>query len=130
MRVTPENITKLNENEIFVFGSNTAGIHGLGAAKLALQFGAVFGQGIGMFGSTYAIPTKDLYIKTLSLYKINNYVNDFIAFTEQHKSLKFLVTKIGCGLAGFKPEQIAPMFKKALTLENVYLPQDFIECIS
>jgi len=130
MKTSPEIINELGPNEIFVFGSNTAGIHGLGAAKQALQFGAVLGQGIGFFGRTYAIPTKDHRIKTLPLSRVAEYVSDFIDFTEQHESLKFLVTKIGCGLAGFSSSEIAPLFKRALNLENIYLPQEFINIIS
>ncbi len=109
--------------EVFVFGSNLAGIHGAGAAKVAHQkFGAVWGGGVGFSvisdtitgGSyTYAIPTKDQKINTIPLEDIKTYVDDFIEFTEKHPDLSYFVTRIGCGLAGYKDEQIAPMFKDA-----------------
>ncbi len=128
MRITPEIITELKANEIFVFGSNTAGKHGAGAARLAhKKFGAVYGVGIGLCGNSYAIPTKDDYIRTLPLHYIQNYVNDFIQFARETPSLNFLVTAIGTGLAGYSVKDIAPMFTDVLELENVYLPQSFID---
>lgn len=112
---------------IFVFGSNTAGIHGAGAARAAmLQHGAVMGVGVGPSGASYAIPTKG-HIKrlnsvkvgdTLPLKVIHEYVVQFNRYARQHPELDFQVTQIGCGLAGLKPEWIAPMFKKAP--ENCY----------
>jgi hypothetical protein len=122
--VVPENILKLKDNEIFVFGSNMAGIHGAGAAVIAKKlFGAQQGKGYGLYGKTFAIPTKDQNIKTISLDKIKNYVNGFIHEAEDHKELTFLVTRIGCGLAGYTDEQIAPLFKN--TPKNVLLPKQW-----
>ena len=119
---TPDWITELKDNEIFVFGSNLAGAHGGGAARLACQrFGAVWGQGVGLQGQSYAIPTMQGDVET-----IKPYVDDFIEFARMHPELRFLVTRIGCGIAGFKPEEIAPLFAEALEMENVILPEDFV----
>ncbi len=127
MRITPNNITKLEPNQIFVFGSNESGIHGAGAAKQAREFGAVLGQGYGLQGSTYAIPTKGPYAQnTLSLDKIKIYVDRFIEFAIKRPNLTFLVTEIGCGLAGLKQQDVGPLFKDAINLENVYLPAKFL----
>jgi hypothetical protein len=124
MKFTPENITELQKNEIFVFGSNEAGRHGAGAAKLAFdKFGAEWGNGIGMQGQTYAIPTKDFDIITLPLDIIKQYVDEFLEFAKYNSEFIFLVTQIGCGLAGRTPKEIAPMFK--LHSDNVILPQVF-----
>ena len=112
---TPERITELRENEIFVFGSNLAGAHGGGAALLAYRkFGAVWGQGVGLQGQSYGIPTMHGGVET-----IRPYVDEFIAFAKQHPELTFLVTKIGCGIAGFSVAEIAPLFASALDVENV-----------
>lgn len=120
---TPERITELRENEIFVFGSNLAGAHGGGAALLAYRkFGAVWGQGVGLQGQSYGIPTMHGGVET-----IRPYVDEFIAFAKQHPELTFLVTKIGCGIAGFSVAEIAPLFASALDVENVLLPQEFVE---
>lgn len=109
-RYTPERISILAENEIFVFGSNLAGAHAGGAARLAYdRFGAVWGKGVGLHGKTYAIPTMQGGIET-----IKPYVTGFIRFATEHTELTFLVTRIGCGIAGFKDEEIAPLFKEAL----------------
>jgi len=128
LRITPENITKLKRKEIFVFGSNEAGMHSAGAAKIAHEkFRAVYGVGFG-FGFekvSFAIPTKDWNISKLDLPIIQFYVWRFLAFARNRQDLKFLVTEIGCGLAGYTPEEIAPMFREAVNLENVYLPQRF-----
>ncbi len=122
---TPDFITELKDNEIFVFGSNLAGAHGGGAARIAYQkFGAVWGQGVGLHGRTYAIPTMHGGVDAIS-----PYVDDFVAFASEHKEYKFLVTKIGCGIAGFTFEEIAPLFTKALELDNVTLPREFVEII-
>lgn len=131
-RITPEDIKRLNADEIFVFGSNESGIHGSGAAKLALQFGARYGQGFGTSGSTFALPTKDWEIETLPLYIIDNYVQRFLSFarTERVKGFKFLITQIGCGLAGYTPRDVAPLFEDAIDYKNVYLPQSFIDIIT
>jgi hypothetical protein len=99
---------------IFVFGSNLAGRHGAGAARVALlHHGAVYGNGIGKEGNSYAIPTKDTRIESLPLHDIQKYVSSFIEYADRHPELDFQVTQIGCGLAGFTPEQIAPMFEAA-----------------
>jgi len=110
---------------IFVFGSNLAGRHGKGAALYARQYhGAIYGQGVGLQGSSYAIPTKDAQIRTLPLNQIQQHVDDFNTFAASRPDLTFQVTPIGCGLAGYKPDQIAPMFKGAPT--NCILPDAFI----
>lgn len=122
---TPERITALLANEIFVFGSNLAGMHGGGAARLAYErFGAVWGQGVGLQGQSYAIPTMQGGVKT-----IKPYVDEFYRFAVKHPEYKFLVTRIGCGIAGFTPEDIAPLFISAIELNNVVLPKDFVEVI-
>lgn len=111
-------------NRIFVFGSNTAGIHGAGAAKTAaLCYGAIFGQGVGLQGCSYAIPTKDGDLRTLSLETINHYVDEFLDFAWERNDLYFFVTRIGCGLAGYTDEQIAPMFREAPL--NCELPENW-----
>jgi len=112
-----------------VFGSNEIGRHGKGAAKQAISFGAKYGQGVGIQGSTYAIPTKDKNIKTLSLDKIKSYINDFIEYAENNKNKIFLVTEIGTGLAGYKYKDIAPLFKNAKFLTNVHFSDNFWEYI-
>lgn len=125
---TPEFISKLKENEIFVFGSNLAGTHGGGAARLAYErFGAVWGQGVGLQGQSYAIPTMQGGVET-----IQPYVDDFIRFAKQHQELKFLVTRIGCGIAGFKDSEIAPLFYHATdsTARNIILPMEFAEIVN
>lgn len=117
-------ITRLNQSEIFVFGSNEAGRHGAGAAK----WGAKYGQGEGLQGLTYAIPTKDHNIRTLPLEKIDIYVARFFSFALAHSGLTFLVTPIGCGLAGYKPEDIAPLFLKhsPSLIPNIRMPEEFL----
>ena len=122
-RCTPEYITSLNRNEIFVFGSNLDGLHGGGAARAALDhFGAVWGQGVGLQGQSYAIPTMQGGVET-----IKPYVDDFILFAAEHPELTFYVTRIGCGIAGFRDEEIAPLFKEALNMDNVVLPMSFYD---
>lgn len=129
-RITPRNITELFKNQIFVFGSNLSGRHGKGAAKTALRWGAIYGQASGIQGKTYAIPTKDEGINNALLINcIKTFVNTFIEFAAMNPDLEFLVTKIGCGLAGHKIEDIAPLFKKAINLENVFLPIEFYSMI-
>lgn len=126
MRITPELITKVDDDEIFVFGSNQSGIHGKGAAHDALAFGAVWGQPSGIQGRTYGIPTKNASItKTLPLSKIAGYVTKFVEFAKEHPELTFYVTEIGCGLAGLTPKEVAPLFRGCDELENVYLPRRF-----
>jgi hypothetical protein len=125
-RVTPENIVSLSEGEVFVFGSNEGGRHGKGAAKTALGFGAKWGQASGIQGKTYGIPTKDASIRrTLTINEIRQYVNEFIEWAKYHSGNTFLVTEIGCGLAGYKPKDIAPLFEKAIDIENIHLPKSF-----
>ncbi len=122
---TPAWIKELKENEIFVFGSNLGGFHGGGAARVALnQFGAVWGQGVGLQGQSYAIPTMHGGVDV-----IKPYVDEFIAFAREHRELKFLVTPIGCGIAGFAIEEIAPLFAAAIDDENVILPESFVKVI-
>lgn len=124
-RITPQWIDSLKEDEVFVFGSNLAGMHGGGAARIArLHFGAVMGQGVGLQGQSYAIPTMQGGTHT-----IQPYVDDFIAFARQHPEKQFLVTPIGCGIAGFDPEDIAPLFREAKEIKNISLPESFWEVI-
>lgn len=126
MNITEKNITKLEENQIFVFGSNLSGRHGKGAAKTALDWGAKWGQAKGLQGRTYGIPTKDASIRrTLSIVEIRPFVDEFIEFAKANQNLVFLVTEIGCGLAGLKPKQIAPLFSECKELPNIYLPSRF-----
>jgi hypothetical protein len=120
--------TTPNSDDIFVFGSNLSGIHGAGAAKEAfMHFGAIWKRGIGLHGQSYAIPTKDQHIETLSLDVIQIYVQDFIRITFEHPKKNFFVTRIGCGLAGYEDWQIAPMFRG--TPDNCNYPIQWIEYI-
>ena len=122
---TPERITKLKPNEIFVFDSNLAGTHSGGAAWIAYEcFGAIMGQGVGLQGQSYAIPTMQGGVET-----IMPYVDEFIEFAFKHPEYKFLVTKIGCGIAGFRVEEIAPLFAEAIDMDNVILPEEFVRVI-
>ncbi len=108
----------------FVFGSNLAGRHGKGAALAAKQrYGAVYGQGVGRQGNSYAIPTKDFNLKTMALQSIRHYVLEFEEYARENPDLDFMVTKVGCGLAGYDPYEIGPMF--AHCPENVILPPEF-----
>ncbi|MGP1424397.1 A1S_2505 family phage non-structural protein [Alloprevotella tannerae] len=121
-RVSPDMIRNLNAQEIFVFGSNLQGMHGGGAARVAVsKFGAIMGQGVGIQGQSYAIPTMQGGVET-----IQPYVDEFIEFAKAHSEYKFLVTRIGCGIAGFTDSEVAPLFKEALTVENIYLPESFL----
>lgn len=123
-------ITHLAPDEVFVFGSNLAGRHGRGAAKTAMKWGAVRGQGVGHYGQTYAIPTKDKNLNVLSIARIERHTERFIVYAYTHQDLKFLVTPIGCGLAGYKPKEIAGLFTKAAVYcQNVYLPKVFIDVL-
>ena len=120
-RTTPEFISELQPGEIFVFGSNLRGMHGGGAAYAAYRkFGAVMGQGVGLQGQSYAIPTMQGGVET-----IRPYVDEFIAFAKAHPELTFLVTRIGCGIAGFTDKEIAPLFVDAIQEENINLPEEF-----
>ena len=111
---------------VFVFGSNEAGIHGAGAAKIALtQHGALLGKGYGHHGNSFAIPTKDYHIRTLPLSQVRRYISHFIGYAIDHPELQFKVTRIGCGLAGFSNEDIAPMFLAAP--DNCWFNTDWVE---
>ena len=123
-RVASDRIAQLGENEIFVFGSNIHGSHGGGAAWYAYKnFGAEWGVGEGLTGRTYALPTME------GEASLKHAVEHFIACAKQHPELTFLVTAVGCGIAGYTPQQVAPLFKEAAQLENVYLPQVFTQII-
>ncbi|MDD4778637.1 MAG: hypothetical protein PHV53_10160 [Fermentimonas sp.] len=125
-RVTPAFITDLEDNEIFVFGSNLEGIHGGGAALTAYEkFGAVWGQGTGLQGSSYGIPTMHGGIE-----EIRPYTDEFIKFAKANPGLTFLVTRVGCGIAGFHETEIAPLFTEAKEISNIYLPEGFWEVIN
>lgn len=120
-RISPDFINYLKENEIFVFGSNLDGMHGGGAARVAYnKFGAIWGQGVGLQGQSYGIPTMHGGVDV-----IKPYVDEFINFAKSNPELKFLVTRIGCGIAGFRDEEMAPLFKDAIEIENIYLPKSF-----
>ena len=124
-RISPDLINNLKENEIFVFGSNLEGMHGGGAARAAYnKFGAIWGQGAGLQGQSYGIPTMHGGVDV-----IKPYVDEFINFAKSHPQLKFLVTRIGCGIAGFKDEEIAPLFQDAFEIENIYLPKSFYDIL-
>jgi len=130
MKFTPENITHLEPNQIFVYGANEKFYHGAGAAKLALKWGAKHGIA-GLVGQTYGIPTKDHNIRTLPLDKIQVHVHDFLALAFSHQEYEFLVTKIGTGLAAIPISDIAPLFKiiKTGVFDNVILPEEFYKYI-
>ena len=118
---TPERITSLRADEVFVFGSNLAGMHGGGAAYAAFQkFGAVWGCGVGLQGQSYAIPTMQGGVET-----IKPYVDEFIDFARSRPDLFFYVTRIGCGIAGFADAEIAPLFAAAHAVPNICLPESF-----
>ncbi len=120
-RITPKGIHDLQPGEIFVFGSNLEGMHGGGAARTAVErFGAMIGQGVGLQGQSYAIPTMQGGVET-----IRPYVDEFLRFADCHRELTFLVTRIGCGIAGFRDEEIAPLFARAIHLPNIHLPLSF-----
>ncbi len=122
---TSDFITELKPNEIFVFGSNIGGFHGGGAARVAhKRFGAEWGVGEGITGQCYALPTMEGGVDYIA-----GKVNAFIACAKQHPELKFLVTKVACGIAGFRIEEIAPLFADAISMENVILPKEFVEVI-
>ncbi len=120
-RITNNRIEELKPGEIFVFGSNLEGAHGGGAALLAYRkWGAIWGQGTGLQGKTYGIPTMHGGPED-----IRPYVDEFIRFAITHPELTFLVTEIGCGIAGFEPKDIAPLFEKAIPVSNIHLPARF-----
>ncbi len=125
LKYTPENITSLGKDEIFVFGSNLAGMHCGGAARTAVKhFGAIMGQGTGLQGQSYAIPTMQGGVDT-----IKPYVDEFFDLATEWDQTTFYVTRIGCGIAGFTDEEIAPLFSRALDLYNVVLPESFVKVI-
>lgn len=126
-RTSVEPIEKLEDNEVFVFGSNLAGRHGAGAARLArMEWGAKYGIGEGPTGQTYALPTCDEDIEPLPLSTIRESIHKFLLHTIRNADKEFLVTKIGCGLGGYTPKEIAPLFPiTVLRLENVHLPEEF-----
>ena len=120
---TPDFITELKPNEIFVFGSNLQGMHGSGAARIAYErFGANWGQGVGLQGRSYGVPTMHGGVNV-----IKPYVDEFVEFAKSHPEMTFLVTRIGCGIAGFTDKQIAPLFEECINLDNVILPRSFVE---
>jgi len=122
---TPDMISELKADEVFVFGSNLEGMHGGGAAFAAWKkFGAVMGCGVGLRGQSYAIPTMQGGVET-----IEPYVSSFISYAKEHPELFFYVTRIGCGIAGFRDKEIAPLFSEAVALENVCLPESFVKVI-
>ena len=123
-RIASDRIAELGEKEIFVFGSNIQGAHGGGAAWFAhRQFGAEWGVGEGLTGRTYALPTME---GKASLKKA---VEHFTGCARLHPELTFLVTAVGCGIAGYSPAEVAPLFRTAAELENVYLPQVFVDAM-
>ena len=123
-RITPEHISTLQPGQIFVFGSNHFGHHAGGAARYALDhFGAEWGNGEGLQGQSYAIPTME------GLDSTRQAVQRFIGFARQHQELTFLVTPIGCGIAGYTPHEIAPFFADAQSLANIYLPASFLKIL-
>lgn len=122
---TPDRIDSIGPDDIFVFGSNLDGYHAGGAARVALnRFGAILGQGVGLQGNSYAIPTMHGGVEA-----IRPYVDEFIDFAKEHPELTLYVTKIGCGIAGFTFGEIAPLFASAVGLPNIRLPREFVEII-
>lgn len=122
LRITPRSITSLNEDEVFVFGSNIRGYHSGGAAKFALNWGAKWNVAFGCMGQTYAIPT----VGVNDVEAISGYVEQFIEYAEANEHKTFLVTAVGCGSAGFTPQEIAPLFAECVEMSNVYLPESFL----
>jgi len=123
---TPNFITELKDNEIFVFGSNIRGMHGGGAARIAnMKFGAEWGVGEGITGKCYALPTMEGGVDYVA-----GKVQNFIKCASEHPEFKFYVTRIGCGIAGFTDEEIASLFQTAMEMENVILPESFVEILN
>ena len=109
----------MRKSHFFITGSNLAGAHGGGAALLAYRkFGAIWGQGVGLQGQSYGIPTMQGGVETIA-----PYVDEFIEFAKAHPELTFFVTKIGCGIAGFSEAEISPLFKNAHGIANIILPR-------
>ena len=122
---TPDFVTELKPNEIFVFGSNIRGFHGGGAARIAnKKFGAEWGVGEGLTGQCYALPTMEGGVDYIA-----EKVRRFLECAKTHPEMKFYVTKIACGIAGFTVAEIGPLFSDAIMLENVILPKEFVEVI-
>lgn len=112
-------------HDVFVFGSNLAGVHGAGAARYAYKhFGALLHQGWGPQGNSFAIPTKDAELLTLPLKTIAGWVNEFLEYARSRPDLKFFITRIGCGLAGYKDTEVRPLFKNAP--DNCDLPEGWV----
>ena len=121
-RIASDRISQLDNNEIFVFGSNIQGMHGGGAAWYAHKnFGAEWGVGEGLTGRTYALPTME------GEQSMKKAIERFIECAKKHPELTFLVTAVGCGIAGYTPQQVAPHFHNTLDMENVYLPEVFVK---
>lgn len=119
--VTPELVESLKPGQVYVYGSDLLGLHVGRTARLAVEkFGAVMGEGSGLWGQSYGIPTMQGPAE-----RVKPYVEEFTDFAKYHRDMKFLVTKVGCGIAGFDAREIAPMFKEASELKNVWLPQEF-----
>ena len=123
VRITPSNITKLKEYEIFVFGSNSNGVHNGNAAATAMKFGAIMGQAVGIQGQTYALPSKHIE-------NLKKHIDDFLLYAEQHPEYIFLVTEIGCGISKHSPFEIAPLFKEAVHIKNINLPLSFWDVLN
>ncbi len=124
---SPSHINGLSPHEVFVFGSNLCGEHLGGAAHIAWHsFGAEMYSPVGHFGQSYAIPTIGRDWRPLSVVEISAHVDGFLAYAKANQHRIFLVTPIGCGIAGHKADDIAPLFKAAMGSENVRLPKEFI----
>lgn len=122
MNSTPENITELQPDDVFCFGSNALGEHYGGAARYAYDhFGAIWGRGEGIQGQSYAIPTLSKAMKPYSISMLERITGTFIYYAKQHPEKTFLLTKVGCGIAGFSEAEIAPLFKYAP--RNVVKPE-------
>ena len=123
-RITPDHITRLAPNEVFVFGSNEQGLHYGGAAKAAHEnFGAIMGQGNGLQGKSYAIPSMS------GIGVMGEYVKEFCEFAKANPEKRFLVTEIGCGIAGYSIGEVAPLFECCVEVENITLPASFWDII-
>ena len=126
MKYTPEFIAELGENQVFVFGSNLAGKHNGGGARIALEkFGAIYGQAVGNQGQSYAIPTLGYNFEKISLTDIRYYIDLFFNYAYNHSQFEFLVTKIGCGIAGYDVSEIAPLLLNPF--KNIILPEEFVK---
>lgn len=134
-RITPTVVKQLTDKQIFGFGSNLQGVHGAGAAKMAVQWGAKRGVGFGLRGQTYAIPTRDYKgfnptthkheFENLPLDVIKVSVEQYIFDCKLYGELQFLTTAIGCGHAGYTAQEIAPLFENAIGISNIWLPLEF-----